>query len=131
MLRAPLAARRPPVYHRRLDHWPLSQVRPTDRQGLTLSRRIQPVGPDDSGARGRHMHAIPPDKLCDGHVYAALGRAFIARALSIEPIAERHHPLLTRDQPPVGEGPTPEVAGQIGEHPGAMGIPLADGTCHF
>jgi hypothetical protein len=58
------------------DSWlfyrPLPQLLPTTGQGLTLGRRIQPIGTDDPGAGCRHMQEIPPNKLFDGHAHAPL-----------------------------------------------------------
>jgi hypothetical protein len=123
---ASLTAGRLPVQDHRLCHRLLPQLGPTAGQGRPLGRRIPSVGTDDPSARGRHRHEIPPDTLVDGHAPAALGRGLLPGPLPVEPIAARHHALLTRDSPLVGEGPTTEGAGHRGEHPGAMGIPLPD-----
>ena len=117
-------ARRLPVQHPRLDDRPLPLLRAADGQRRTLGGRVQPLTPDDLRTRFRDGQEIAPDELGHGYGQQALPRA--ADILPVEAVPQRHRLRCARHQPLVGHRATTDVTRPIGEHSGAMRIPLPD-----
>ena len=70
------------------------------------------------------MHEIAPEELGEGHGHQPTPLA--ASRLPVHPVAQRHRARLARHQPLVREGTAPQIPGQIGRDPVAVGVALPD-----
>jgi hypothetical protein len=103
---------------------PLAQVLPTLRPCCALRGAIEAPAAYQHGVTRRHMHQPAPQELLQGQAHRPAWRLAPG---ALGPLGIPQDDLLpsTGEQPPMGEGPAPQVAGQVDQHPMAIGIALA------